>query len=316
LGESWPDAEIHWVTREEYAPVIATHPHVKKVWALPKGAGFWDVWRMAGELRRQRFTHIYDAHNNLRSRILGWRLNGVLGWRRLFFHNFLRRPIYRGRRFLLFNFRWNLFPKPFSGQAALLRPLKAWGLPDEAPAVPQLIIPAPAASRAGEALPAGWNDFVALAPSAAFELKRWPIEYFSELIKLEANVKFVVLGGPGDRFLEKLVAVDPSRVCNLAGRLSLESSAQVVAMSKALVSNDTGLMHVAEQIGVPCLALMGPAPFGFPSRPATQIFELDLPCRPCSKHGQGPCVNPEFHKCLRGIEPRRISAALRRVLNA
>lgn len=316
LGESWPGAEIHWVTRAEYAPMIETHPHIKKVWTLPKGAGFWDVWRLGGQLRREGFTHVYDAHNNLRSRILGWRLNGLLGWRRLFFHKFLRRPIYRGRRFLLFNLRWNLFPKPFSGQGALLSPLRAWGVTAEAPAVPQLSLPVSAAAKANEVLPAGWNDFVTLAPSAAFELKRWPLEYWSELIQRQDRVKFVVLGGPEDTFLEKLVAVDPSRVCNLAGRLSLESSAQVVAMSRALISNDTGLMHVAEQRGVPCLALMGPAPFGFPSRPATQIFELDLKCRPCSKHGQGPCVNPEFHKCLRGISPEQVSTALRQVLNA
>jgi ADP-heptose:LPS heptosyltransferase len=315
LGESWPQAEIHWVTRGEYAPMIETHPKVKKVWTLPKGAGFWDVWRLGGELRQQNFTHIYDAHNNLRSRILGWRLNGIFGWRKLK-HKFLRRPIYRGRRFLLFNFRWNTFPKPFSGQGALLAPLKAWNLPVEAPNVPQLSLPVTAAEAAHNILPQGWNDYVTLAPSAAFELKRWPLEYWSELIRKEPSTRFVILGGPEDTFLEKLVEIDPSRVCNLAGRLSLESSAQVVAMSKALVSNDTGLMHVAEQRGVPCLALMGPAPFGFPSRPLTKIFELDLPCRPCSKHGQGPCVNPSFHQCLRGISPEQVSAALHQVLHA
>lgn len=316
VGESWPQAEIHWVTRAEYAPVIETHPRIAKVWTLKKGAGFFDVWRLGGELRRQGFTHVYDAHNNLRSRILGWRLNGLFGWRRLFFHRFLRRPVYRVRRFFLFQFRWNLFPKPFNGQGALLAPLKAWGLPVEAPAVPQLSLPVSSAEKAHSALPTGWNDFVTLAPSAAFELKRWPLEYFAELIKRESSSRFVVLGGPEDTFLEKLVAIDPARVCNLAGKLSLESSAQVVAMSRALVSNDTGLMHVAEQRGVPCLALMGPAPFGFPSRPATTIFELDLPCRPCSKHGQGPCVNPKFHECLRGISPEQVARELRRVLDA
>jgi ADP-heptose:LPS heptosyltransferase len=316
IGESWPEAEIHWVTRAEYAPMIQAHPKVHQVWTLSKGAGFWDVWNLGGELRRQGFTHVYDAHNNLRSRILGWRLNGLFGWRRLFFHRFLRRPIYRVRRFFLFKFRWNLFPKPFSGQGALLAPLAAWGLPVEAPAVPQLRLPDSALVVARHLLPAGWDDFVTLAPSAAFELKRWPLEYWIELIRRESDTRFVVLGGPEDGFLHKLVEVDPTRVCNLAGQLSLEASAQVVAMSRALVANDTGLMHVAEQRGVPCLALMGPAPFGFPSRPSTQIFQLDLACRPCSKHGQGPCVNPEFQLCLRGISAEQVSKALHLVLDA
>jgi ADP-heptose:LPS heptosyltransferase len=82
------------------------------------------------------------------------------------------------------------------------------------------------------------------------------------------------------------------------------------------VSNDTGLLHVAEQIGKPSIALMGPAPFGFPSRPKTKIFEIDLSCRPCSKHGQGPCVNSEYQKCMRDIKPEDVSRHLRSLLYA
>ncbi len=309
LGQSWPQAEIHWVTREEFAPLIRQHPSVKKIWTLPRGAGFRQVWDLGGTLRAEKFTHVYDAHNNLRSHIIGWRLmfNG---------HKFLRRSIYRWRRFLLFRFHKNLFPKPFSGQGALLEPLENWNLTVEAPPVPQLFLPSSSLDPARAKLPKGWEKFVALAPSAAFELKRWPLEYWAELIKGEPNTKFVVLGGPEDKFLRALVAVDPARVCDLSGKLSLEESAHVITMAQALVSNDTGLMHVAEQTGVPCLALMGPAPFGFPSRPSTTIFELDLPCRPCSKHGQGPCVNVEFHKCLRGIPAARVADRLRQVLDA
>lgn len=310
-------AEIHWVTREEYVPVIESHPAVKKVWSLKKGAKFSDVWSLAGDLKREKFTHVYDAHNNLRSHIICWRLNGILNWRPLFgLHKFLRRSIYRWRRFLLFRFHKNLFPKPFSGQGALLEPLQKWGLSTEAPPIPQLFLPKRSESKARAAIPERWREFVTLAPSAAFELKRWPLEYFADLIRMEKDLNFAVLGGPEDGFLQKLVEVAPDRVVNLAGRLTLEESAHVVAMSKALVSNDTGLMHVAEQLGIPCVALMGPAPFGFPSRPQTKIFELDLPCRPCSKHGQGPCVNPDFHLCLRGIKPANVATELRSMLHA
>ncbi len=116
--------------------------------------------------------------------------------------------------------------------------------------------------------------------------------------------------------MQTLVSVNPGRVINLAGQLSLSESACVVAHAQALVSNDTGLMHVAEQLGKPCLALMGPAPFGFPSRPATEIFQIPLACRPCSKHGQGPCVNVELQKCMRDIQPGAVAQSLRRVWNA
>ncbi len=305
----WPDAEIHWVTRAEFAPLLAAHPGVARVWTLPKGAGLGGLLRLGRELKAERFTHIYDAHNNLRSRVLSAQLNGFLDWRCLFGkHSFLRRSIYRYRRFMLFRFRRNLFPKPFSGQFALLEPLRKWGLKIDAPAVPQLFLQ-------GGALPADLPaDFVALAPSAAYPLKRWPLGHFRRLIELFPDTQFVLLGGPEDGFLEDLAI--PGRVRNLAGRLSLMDSARVIGKARALVANDTGLMHVAEQLGIPCLALMGPAPFGFPSRPRTRIYELELWCRPCSKHGQGPCVNPEFHKCLRDIRPETVARGLKEILSA
>lgn len=105
----------------------------------------------------------------------------------------------------------------------------------------------------------------------------------------------------------------PERTLNLAGACSLQVSAAVVAESKFLISNDTGLLHVAEQLGTPAIALMGPAPFGFPSRPATSVMEIDLPCRPCSKHGQGPCINKvKFHQCLVDITPSQVVHEWRR----
>lgn len=317
LGESFPQAEIHWVIRSEFEPLVSKHPRVHKVWTVGKGAKLSDLLRLGRALRTENFTHIYDAHNNLRSHILGWLLNGVFAWRVLLGrHKFLRRSIYRWKRFLLFRFRKNLFPKPFSGQFALLEPLKHWDLPTTAPRPPQLFLGDEGKTRAFANLPAQMRTFVTLAPSAAFPLKRWPMEHWSELVRLLPDVQFVVLGGPEDGFVQQLADQFPERVINLAGKLSLLESSQVVAKSAALVSNDTGLMHVAEQTGTPCLALMGPAPFGFPSRSATRIYEIDLPCRPCSKHGQGPCINPEFQKCLRDIRPSTVAEGLRRILLA
>jgi ADP-heptose:LPS heptosyltransferase len=238
---------------------------------------------------------------------------------RPFFH-LLRRPIYRWRRFLLFRFHWNLFEKPFSGQMDQLRPLKKWGVIPRIGETPSLFIAPEVLGRIKDLLKQREvGPFVALAPSAAYPLKRWPREYFEELMKRMPSFSFVLLGGPEDTFLEEMAVkgnegLGPARVFNLAGKLSLEESAAVVFYSRALVANDTGVMHMAEQLGRPCVALMGPAPFGFPSKKSTRILERDLSCRPCSKHGQGPCVNPEYQKCLRTILPVEVKRALEDLL--
>lgn len=306
FGRDFPQAEVHWVTRDDLKPLIETHPQVKVVWSIRKGEGLKELRKLAKALRAQNFTHIYDAHNNLRSRLLCWLIWGPFQWRaRIQGRKFLRRKIPRFKRFLLFRFRKNLFRQPFSGQRDLLEPLKIWGMPETAPPPPQLFIPPQARQEVVSKVP--FDSYISLAPSAAYPLKRWPLKYWKELIERKPEWNFVVLGGPQDEFLGELVKVAPERVLNLAGRLSLVESAAVVERSRLLISNDTGVLHMAEQLGKKCIALMGPAPFGFPSREKTLILEKDLYCRPCSKHGQGPCVNPHFHKCLVDILPSTVA---------
>lgn len=311
VKETWPQAEVHFCTRSEFAPLIENHPGLDHLWTLDKQMGLSGLLKLASDLKAVSFTHVYDCHNNLRSRVLSLCLNGVFGWRKwLKNHRFLRRPIYRWKRVLLFRFRRNTFPQPFSGQGALLEPLKRWGMTGELPGLPQLFFDPTVRDKVLERMGPGLSASIALAPSAAHALKRWPLEYFKKLIQECPKEQFLILGGPEDTFAQELEDLAPDRVKNLAGRLSLLESSVVVSASKALVSNDTGLMHVAEQTGVPCVALMGPAPFGFPSRAATKILQRDLDCRPCSKHGQGPCVNATFQKCLVDISPNEVKNAL------
>lgn len=312
LKQKFPDAEVQWITRQDMAPLLNNHPSIDRVWAFDRKAGLSGLIQMTLRMRAENYTHIYDAHNNMRSRIIVWILRplGRFGPG----PQFIRRSIRRWKRFLLFRLRINTFEMPFSGQRDLLEPLQPWGISKQAPPAPQIFPPSENLHRANEIL-GNFTNAVALAPSAAFALKRWPVEHWKELVQLLPEQKFVLLGGPEDTFVEEIRAVAPDRVMNLAGTCSLAISSSVVALSKVLVSNDTGLLHVAEQLGKNAIALMGPAPFGFPSRPSTRIMELQLPCRPCSKHGQGPCVNKEkYHKCMIDITPVQVAAELKMLL--
>jgi lipopolysaccharide heptosyltransferase II len=309
LKRHFNEVEVHWVTREDMAPLLEGHPAIQRIWKFSRQQGLLSLLRLALELRAQKFTRVYDAHNNLRSHVITMvlRFPWIGGAPVL-----LRRSIRRWKRWLLFKFRVNLFEMPFSGQRDLIEPLQSWGIAKTLPKAPQLFLSAEEVKSAAKNLP---TDFIALAPSAAFALKRWPPEYWKSLIMKFPQQKFVLLGGPQDQFLSEIAALDPQRVINLAGHTQLRESAAVIANAKAVVSNDTGLLHVAEQLGVPSIALMGPAPFGFPSRSSTRILELDLPCRPCSKHGQGPCRNPVFQQCLRGISADTVAQELRQIVN-
>lgn len=292
IHRNLPEAEIHWVVRQDLSELLEGHPDITKIWSLQRQLGLKGLWQLAIELRQQNFNYIYDAHNNLRSIFLCWVIR--------FFKdsNFVRKSQFRWKRFLLFKLRINTYQMPFSGQRDLLNPLLAWKFDVALPPAPQLFITQAPQTIIGE--------YIALAPSAAHALKRWPLDYWKQLIQLMPSFQFKVLGGPGESFLEELKTVAPDRVEVLAGKLSLQQSAAVVQTARLLIANDTGLLHIAEQIGTPAIALMGPAPFGYPSRASTEIMELTLACKPCSKHGQGPCINPDFQLCLRGISPHMV----------
>jgi ADP-heptose:LPS heptosyltransferase len=317
LKELGSDTQIHWVIRNDLSEIVENHPHVDRLWKLDRKQGFGGLLKLVFQLRNERFTHIYDAHNNLRSHVISLLLRPPWALSRIFNPpDFARKSQKRFLRFLLFRFRKNFFEQPFSGQRDLLEPLQVWGLSKQLPPTPQLLLTETAVETSTQLLqkwPPAQNGFVVLACSAAYELKRWPIEFWKKLILLESQTSFILLGGPEDSFLEEIRQTASERVLNLAGQTSLVESSAVILKARALVSNDTGLLHVGEQLGKPTIALMGPAPFGFPSRESTVVLERQLSCRPCSKHGQGPCVNSEFQKCLRDISPEEVSQSLRRI---
>jgi lipopolysaccharide heptosyltransferase II len=317
LKNQFPNSEIHWITKTDFRGLIETHPAVNKVWEVNKKNGIRGLLELVKELKNENFSMIYDAHNNLRSHLIVWGLRNWFSCQQK--PKLIRRSIFRWKRFLLFNFRINWFQQPFSGQRDLIAPLIKWNIPTQLPPPPQIFIKDSVIEKILkllESLTFIKSDFISLAPSAAHELKKWPKEYWQELVKIWPQ-KFIILGGPSDHFLAEIAKVAPERIINLAGQLSLEESAAVIAHSKMLITNDTGLLHVAEQLGHPAVALMGPAPFGFPSRyDSTLILEKYLACKPCSKHGQGPCRNSNFHECLRSISPQFVLANAEKHLRA
>lgn len=297
----FPQAEIHFVTRSDLSAIVKNHPMIHKTWTLDRKDGLSGLIKLIKDLQTQNFTHIYDAHNNLRS---------------FFIRTFVKakfklvRPMMRLKRFLLLQFHINLFEKPFSGQRDLIKPLEEWNMKYRLPDTPQLFLGSEHKKAATDLI--YHKNYVALVPSAAYDLKKWPLEYWDELIKKNSHLTFVVLAGKADHFTEKLNS--NKNVINCTGKTDLLTSAAVIENAKLTITNDTGLLHFAEQLGKPTIALMGPAPFGFPSRSSTHILERNLKCRPCSKHGQGPCINPNFQECLRSITPTEVSTKMNQLL--
>ncbi len=148
---------------------------------------------------------------------------------------------------------------------------------------------------------------VALHPYAAHPNKTWPAGHWRELARLldAAGIPWVALGRGTPLF--------PGYPADLANRTSLRETSALLAASRALVSGDSGPLHMAGAVGTPVVALFGPTTreWGFyPAGSDDVVLERALPCRPCSLHGNTSCRHAG--RCLADISPEEALEALQR----
>jgi heptosyltransferase-2 len=197
------------------------------------------------------------------------------------------------------------------------------------PLDPGLAVPGAAMDSARDLLLSrGWDGrqpILAVAPGAAYgTAKRWLPRHFASLIEVagdERGLLAVLVGSAGDAATTRWIAAAvndraKARVIDLAGTTTLETLAGVLALSSVCVSNDSGAMHLAGAVGVPLVALFGPtreyetAPLTRPDRPSDVLIN-PVWCRPCMLR---EC--PIDHRCLKGLEPRRVASAVARMLQS
>ncbi|MBN2413304.1 lipopolysaccharide heptosyltransferase II [candidate division KSB1 bacterium] len=152
------------------------------------------------------------------------------------------------------------------------------------------------------------NPLIAVAPGSVWFTKKWPDEYFKELVKKLAGEGYTVflIGGDADEpDCRHIVQAANGSVYNLAGKLTLRESAALLKKCKVLVSNDSGALHLAVAAGTHVIAIFGPTvpAFGFyPYGENHTIIEQTLDCRPCGIHG-GPKCPIGTHECMKAIKP-------------
>jgi heptosyltransferase-2 len=152
------------------------------------------------------------------------------------------------------------------------------------------------------------SKVVAIAPGSRWFTKRWPVQYYNDLIqKLTAqHISIVLIGDEQDRTL----AIEQAEtVLNLIGRTTLLELAELLRRCDLLISNDSAPIHIASAFDTFILAIFGPTTreLGFfPwSRNSTVIENKGLACRPCGLHGGNRCPKKHF-KCMLEITPQRV----------
>lgn len=191
----------------------------------------------------------------------------------------------------------------------------ALGLPADAPLPPviqppQLVVSEAQRASAQQHFLAGTQaPLLALCPGAEYGgAKRWPAAYFAAVARhwLTRGGQVVLLGSGKDAVVTAPIAneVSSPACLDLAGKTSLEEVMALLALATQVVSNDSGLMHVAAAVGTPVIALYGSSDPNYtpPLSDRAQILHLGLTCSPCFKR---EC--PLGHlDCLRNILPQQV----------
>lgn len=164
------------------------------------------------------------------------------------------------------------------------------------------------------------RPFAVVAPSSQWATKRWVDEGFVRLCQLlaERGLNVYLVGSKAEtehcHTIEKAAAQHAERVevRSLAGQTDLLSLHALMALAEVVVANDSGPMHMATAAGRPVVALFGPTTLDLGYRPwsdLSAVVQIDLPCRPCGKHGHNKCPIGT-HDCMKKITPQQVIQAV------
>jgi heptosyltransferase II len=258
-----------------------------------------------------KFDRAYVLPNSLKSALVPW-LAGIP-----------ERIGYAGElRFGLLNRRWANPPRHERG-AMVAHYLALAGLAQDSASPftqPQLFAASLDALSTHGLTP---QTYTVIAPGAEFgQAKRWPIEHFAALIAelAKSNLPVVLLGSAKDAYICQVIRNKALRkapnanVLDLSGKTNLTDAIHLIAAAKNMVSNDSGLMHIAAAFGIAQVAIFGSSdPHHTPPlNNRAKVLWRGLACSPCFKRSC-PLEGAAHMRCLKIIESTQVVGALHEV---
>ena len=303
LKRKHPDARIEVLAPDWSAPLLARMAEVDAIIINPfrHGEFSFSTRRALGRrLASADYSAAFVLPNSWKSALVP------------FFAGIPRRIGYQGEsRYLLLNERHRLdvaaHPQLVQRYAALAEPLPA-SLP-----LPHLNSTGEQqqAVRAALDLPLDTAPVV-FCPGAEYgPAKRWPTQHFAALARLVATPQNPVwlIGSAKDAAVgDEIAAAAKGAALNLCGRSTLEQAIDLIASAHCVVSNDSGLMHVAAALERPLVALYGSSSPAYtpPLSAQAKIISRNLPCSPCFKR---ECPLGHFD-CMNGITPQQVATTI------
>jgi len=311
LREQRSNLIIDVLAPEWSLPLIARMPEVTDAIIMPAGHGELKLklrYQLAKQLRAKNYTQAIVLPNSFKSALIP------------FLAKIPKRTGYRGemRYFLLNDLRYLAEKK----HPLMIDRFLALGLPNnldlpEKKYFPKLIISETEREQTIKKFQLSIQNKVilALCPGAEFgAAKRWPEKHYAEVAKqyVQSGGQVWLFGSANDREVaNKIIELADVDCINLAGKTKLAEAIDLLSLAKVVVTNDSGLMHIAAALDKPLVAVYGPTSPGFtpPLQIAAKILQLSLPCQPCFQR-----ICPlKHHDCMEKLLPEKVITALKEI---
>ncbi len=300
LKQQHKDVVVHYLTKSAYAAILMNNPYIDKMYLFDD-----DLDAVTEKLKEEKYDVIVDLHHNLRTMRVKKALNVKS-------HSF---PKLNVQKWLLTNLKINMMPDK-SIVERYFETVMPLGITNDGKGLDYFLRDDKKLSDSD--IPVShWGGYVGCVIGGSYNTKKLPVEQWRKFCEL-IPYPVILLGGPEDRDDGLAIAEqDRIKIYNSCGKFNLTESAELVKIARVIITNDTGMMHVAAAFKKPIVSLwgntspdMGMFPYyGFNNlkervAPESVIMEMKkLGCHPCSKLGYNRCPKGHF-KCMRQLDMR------------
>lgn len=302
LRKSFPNSRIDFITSKSFSEIYKYNPHISHLWEYEKEFTFKDIvdlkGKMKSDLQKKRYDIVIDLQKNLRSKVL----RSGLGDKYLFVKKL------RLNKLSLVYFKRPLLKNILAIPEIYRLTVSHLGVEDDGNGL-ELWLPYDLKDYhiEKEIFEQKNSMTIAIAPGAFHETKRWQKEKFLELmliLRKKYNTHFKLIGGIKDKDITDWIK---SKIDfefeDMTESNSIIKTTIAIDTSDMLISNDTGVVHIAAARKVPVVAIFGSTvkEFGFfPYKTKYEIVEKAISCRPCTHYGLSKCPKGHFD-CMNKI---------------
>jgi ADP-heptose:LPS heptosyltransferase len=303
LKKSYPEAQIDFAVSKQYSEIYKYNPNISNIFEYDKSLPNSKIIELRNEFLKsngiEKYDLIIDLQRNIRSMNLR---NGI-------YNKLVKVKKHRLNKLSLVYFKNGLMNPTKSIPEIYLESLSELGIKDDGKGL-ELWLPEekdydkypPEIRNTNKNI-----ERIAIAPGAFHFTKRWLPEGFTGLIiklKEKFNAEIILIGGKSDiEICGQIKSGVNFKVSDYSGSESIIETARLIDSCDLLITNDTGVMHIAAARQVPVVAIFGStiAAFGFsPFRVPNIIIEKQVPCRPCTHIGRDSCPKKHFN-CMKLI---------------